>query len=57
MEAIKKFFFEHQDKLKYIILGCIGLAGFNCLTRPDYNIFIYIYIYYIWYICTLNKVS
>lgn len=57
MDAVKKLLFTHQDKLKYIIYGCIGISGFNCLARPDYNFFLYIYIYYIWFFCSLNKVK
>jgi len=57
MEGIKRFFFAHQEKLRYVILGNIGLAGLNCLSRADYNLFFFIYIYYIWYLSSLNKVK
>ena len=48
MEKIKHLVFQHQDKLKYGLLIAAGVASINCLARPDYNIIIYIYIYYIW---------
>ena len=56
MEKIKRQIINNQDKLKYVILGCAGLAAFNCLTRPDFNLYIYIYFFYVTYIMTENKV-
>jgi hypothetical protein len=57
MDRIKGLVIEHQDKLKYLILGCAGLAAFNCLTRPDFNMIVYLYIYYMWYVFSENKVN
>jgi hypothetical protein len=55
MDAIKDLVIKHQDKFKFLIYAGVGIAGFNCLTRPDYNLIIYLYIYYIWFILTDNK--
>jgi hypothetical protein len=47
MDKAKSFILKQQDKLKYIILIGAGLGAFNCLTRPDFNLIVYLYIYYI----------
>lgn len=57
MENLKRFVLNNQDKFKYLVFAGIGLAGFNCLTRPDFNLIIYLYIYYLWFIMTENRVS
>lgn len=56
MDKVKSLVLKHQGQLKYALIGCAALAGFNCLTRPDFNFILYLYIYYIWYLFTDNKV-
>lgn len=48
MEKIKHLVFQHQDKIKHALLLGAGIASVNCLARADYNIVIYLYIYFIW---------
>ena len=57
MEKLKTLVNEHKDKLNYVVLGCAGLAAFNCLIRPDFNLIIYLYVYYVWYMFNENKVK
>jgi hypothetical protein len=55
MEKIKHLVFQHQDKLKHGLLIAAGIAALNCLARADYNLVVYLYIYYIWHFLE-NKV-
>jgi hypothetical protein len=55
MDKIKSFVLSQQGKLKQVILFGAGLGAFNCLTRPDFNLIVYLYIYYIWFMFE-NKV-
>ena len=48
MEKVKHFIFQHQDKLKYGLLLGAGIGALNCIARADYNLILYLYIYYIW---------
>ena len=48
MEKVKELIVQHQDKFKFALMGGIGIAGFNCFARADYNLILYIYVYYIW---------
>lgn len=48
MAGFKEFVNEHQSKLKYFFLGCAALSCFNCLAKPDYNIVLYAYAYFVW---------
>jgi len=57
MDNLKNQILTNQDKLKFLLYAGVGLGGFNCLTRPDFNLIIYLYVYYIWYIMTDNKVN
>ncbi len=49
MERIKNTLLSNQDKFRYVILAGTGIAAINCLSRPDFNLIIYLYTYYIWY--------
>ena len=35
---------KNQEKLTYLLYAGVCLGGFNCLTRPDFNLIIYLYI-------------
>jgi hypothetical protein len=48
MEKIKHLVFQHQDKFKHVLLLGAGIAALNCLARADFNIVVYLYIYFIW---------
>jgi hypothetical protein len=56
MENIKHLITKHGDKFKFLILGGIGISAFNTLVRADYNIVLYLYIYYIWNMMAESKV-
>jgi len=49
MDKIKGLITGHQGKLKYLLLAGAGLAAFNTLARPDFNLIVYLYIYYVWH--------
>lgn len=55
MESCKQWVYNNQDKMTYFFLLGAAIGGFNCLTRPDYNLVIYLYIYFIWDKCSDNK--
>ena len=48
MEKVTQIAEKHSDKLKYLLLSgaCIGLI--NTFCRADYNLVLYLYMYYIW---------
>lgn len=55
MDSCKQWIYQNQDKMSYFFLLGAAIGGFNCLTRPDYNLVIYLYIYFIWMNCGDNK--
>lgn len=55
MENFKQFVNKHQDKLRFIFLGCAALSCFNCLAKPDYNLVLYLYLYYVWNMMSESK--
>lgn len=55
MDKCKSFIYKNQNKIIYlIVLGAI-IGGVNCLSRPDYNLIIYLYMYFIWKHCDDSK--
>ncbi len=48
MDRIKQLVTQHQDKFKFLLFGGAGIAAFNTLARPDFNLILYLYIYYVW---------
>ena len=48
MEKVKQIAEKFSDKLKYLLLfgDCIGLI--NTFSRADYNLIIYLYMFYVW---------
>ena len=49
MEKVKNIAQENKNNLIYLFLGGAILAGINTFFgRADYNIFIYLYMSYIW---------
>ena len=49
MEKVKNLAEENKNKLIYLFLGGAFLAGVNTFFgRADYNLFIYLYMSYIW---------
>jgi hypothetical protein len=56
MDLVKRLINEHFDKFRYALLGGAAIAAVNTLSRPDYNIIIYLYIFYVWTMMTDSKV-
>jgi hypothetical protein len=48
MDKLKQIVTKHQDKFKYILFAGAGIAAFNTLARPDFNLILYLYIFYVW---------
>ena len=44
MDFLKK----HSGKVKYLFLLGAIIAGFNTLSRADYNFVLYLYMFYVW---------
>ena len=55
MNGCKDWIYKNQDKIKLFLLIGAAIGAFNCLTRPDYNVIIYLYIYFIFDSCSDNK--
>jgi hypothetical protein len=55
MDKCKDWVYQNQDKIKTFLIIGAALAAFNCLTRPDYNLIIYLYIYFVFDSCGDNK--
>lgn len=55
MEKIKQVATQHQDKFKFLFLSGAGIAAFNTLSRPDFNLVVYLYVYYVWNLMTDSK--
>ena len=55
MDKCKEWIYKNQDKIKTFLLAGAALGAFNCLTRPDYNLVIYLYLYFIWDYCSDNQ--
>jgi len=55
MNGCKDWIYKNQDKIKTFLLIGAGIGAFNCLTRPDYNVIIYLYIFFIFDSCNDNK--
>ena len=48
MDAIKNILSKHSGKIKYLFLLGAIIAGFNTLSRADYNFVLYLYMFYVW---------
>lgn len=48
MNDFKAFVNKHQEKLKYFFLASAALSCFNCLAKPDYNLVLYAYAFFVW---------
>lgn len=48
MDNFKAFVNKHQEKLKYFFLASAALSCFNCLAKPDYNLVLYAYAFFVW---------
>lgn len=48
MDQVKKHVITHQDKFKFLLFAGTGVAAFNTLARPDFNLILYLYLFYIW---------
>ena len=48
MEKVKQLAEKHSDKLKYLLLTGAFIGLINTFCRADYNILIYLYMFYVW---------
>ena len=48
MENIKQYINKNYEKLKYFFLASAALSCFNCLAKPDYNLVLYVYAFFVW---------
>ena len=55
MDKCKTWVFKNQDKIKTFLLFGAIIGGINCLSRPDFNLIIYLYLYFIWDHCSDSK--
>jgi uncharacterized membrane protein len=55
MDKCQEWIFRNQKKLSYFLLLGAVIGGVNCLSRPDYNLIIYLYLYFIWEISSDTK--
>ena len=56
MNVVKNLVFKNQEKIQFLLLIGAGIAALNTSLRPDYNLIIYLYLYYVWYMMTNSKV-
>lgn len=57
MNVIKDQAQKNRERLPILFLIAAGVASFNTLLRPDYNLVIYLYLYYIWTMMGNSKVN
>ncbi len=57
MNKVKDQVQKYKEKLPLLFLVAAGVAAFNTLLRPDYNLVIYLYLYYIWTMMGNSKVK
>ena len=55
MDRVKQVVNKNQDKFNYLLFTGAGLAAFNTLARPDFNLVLFLYIYYVWNMMTDSK--
>ena len=48
MDGIRNILVKHSGKIKYLFLLGAIIAGFNTLSRADYNFVLYLYMFYVW---------
>ena len=48
MDGIRNLLSKHSGKIKYLFLLGAIIAGFNTLSRADYNFVLYLYMFYVW---------
>lgn len=57
MERFRQSVYKNQHKLKYFFLVLAALSCFNCLAKPDYNLVLYTYAYFIWNMMSDSEVE
>lgn len=48
MEKVTQLAEKYSDKLKYLLLGGALVGLINTFCRADYNLVIYLYMFYVW---------
>jgi hypothetical protein len=56
MDYLRRQIAGQPEIFKYILLGGAAVAAVNTLSRPDYNIVLYLYVYYVWMMMNDSKV-
>ena len=57
MEKIKILAKQNSNKLKYLLVIGAIIGGINTLCRADYNLILFLYMYYIWHYMNNQKES
>jgi hypothetical protein len=57
MNTIKNLVYKNKEKIHFIFLAGAAIAAINTLLRPDYNLIIYLYLFYVWTMMTNSKVK
>ena len=48
MDKVRHFFISHDGILKYSLLTLMGVHFISCYKRADYNLILYIMMYFVW---------
>jgi len=57
MEKIKNLAKQNSHRLKFLLITGAIIGGINTLSRADYNLILYLYMYYIWHFMDNQKES
>ena len=57
MEKIKNLAKQNSHRLKFLLITGAIIGGINTLCRADYNLILYLYMYYIWHFMDNQKES
>ena len=57
MEKIKNLAKHNSHRLKFLLITGAIIGGINTLSRADYNLILYLYMYYIWHFMDNQKES
>ena len=57
MEKIKNLAKQNSHRLNFLLITGAIIGGINTLSRADYNLILYLYMYYIWHFMDNQKES
>jgi len=49
MDRLKQLVIKHQNNFKFLLFAGAAIACLNTLARADFNIILYLYVYYVWH--------